>query len=281
MTGSKAIINQYIDHLRQAKMSHSTIKCYASDLRGFLSRSGLPLSQNDSLSLTSIQPKDLEQYLISLSRNGSSANSVRRTSCALRNFFNFLIQQGIVEQNPALTLAVRPPKKDVLNLQQLITLFHYISEHQHSTDELVRIRYRRDEILLLLMILYGVPQYQLCTLRLSSLKKINESFSLLVSTKLSFTLHAFVVMKLRLYLEARGANSDIIFLEPLEEKPIQSSTFRHLFKELRYTLHSKIGPWSLRNTYLHLRLNPEVRDQLVNYLISNSNAPTIAGRNHD
>lgn len=131
------------------------------------------------------------------------------------------------------------------------------------------------------MIFYGVPQYQLGRLRLSSIQKTKESFSLLVSTRLHITLHAFVVNKLRIYLEARGSNSDIIFLEPPDGKPVGSSSFRHLFTELNYALHLKCSPRYLHNTYLHLRMNAETRDQLISYLVSNTFSQPIASPSHE
>jgi site-specific recombinase XerD len=277
---SDTTISQYINHLRKSKMSRSTIKAYASDLRGFLSHSGLRPESTDVTPLVAVKTSDLESYLHTLVENGSKFATVKRASSALKNFFSFLVSQGVVQDNPAQFLAVRPSIKDLLSSQQILSIFEYLGQRQQSSDHANIVRYRRDELILLMMLFYGVRQYQLSTLRLSAIHNTKESVSLIISTKLSFTLHAFVVKKLRLYLEARKSNSDMIFLDPLTGRPLNHAGIQHLLNELSFALHFKCGPRSLYNTYLHLRQNPDTREQLIAAMLSRVFNHNLASLSH-
>jgi len=267
----------FIGYLRRNKMSERTINAYASDVSGFLNRAGRGGTSPDINSIVAVQTKDLEDYLQGLSRCGLNFASVRRASCALKNFFLFLLDQGMIHGNPAATLTVRTLKQEVLSAERIHSIFHYLIRRQSSGEDPDIVRYQRDELILLLMIFYGVPQYQLCTLRLSSIQTTKKSVSLVISTKSTIQLHLAVLRKLRIYLERRKSSSDAVFLESFSENPIHRTTIRNTLNELKSALKVECTPKSLRDTYMHLQQHPEIRESLIRQILTTGSTHNYAG----
>ena len=257
-------------------MSERTINAYASDVSGFLHQAGRGTVPELS-SIVAIQTKDLEQYLQGLARSGLNFASVRRASCALKNFFLFLLDQELIHGNPAATLTVRPLKQGTHSSEQILSIFRYINRRQTCGDDSDLLRYQRDELILLLMIFYGVPQYQLCTLRLSSIQTTKKSVSLIMSTKSTIQLHLAVLRKLRTYLERRKSGSDAVFLESFSEKPIHRVTIGNILNELNSALKIECTPKSLRDTFMHLQQHPEIRESLIRQILTTGSTHHYAG----
>jgi site-specific recombinase XerD len=267
----------FIGYLRRKKMSERTIDAYAYDVSGFLHHNGKATGSPQLSSIVAIQTKDVEKYLQGLARSGLNFASVRRASFALKNFFLFLLDQGVIHGNPAAALTVRPVKLGVLSSEQILSIFHYLVRRQLSGDDSDIVRYLRDELILLLMIFYGVPQYQLCTLRLSSIQTSKKSVSLVISTKCSIQLHLAMLRKLRVYLERRKLTSDFFFLETFSEKPIHRMTIRHTLNELSCALSIECSPKSLHDTYTFLQQHPETRESLIREILTSGSAHNYAG----
>lgn len=261
-------LTEFIGYLRKKKMSDRTIKAYASDVKGFLHRSARQSDSPDLSSIVAIQTKDLENYLHDLARSGLKFGSVKRATFALKNFFLFLLNQGMIKGNPAAALAVTPIRGGILSSDQIVSIFRYLNRRQLSSEDSDIARYRRDELILLLMIFYGVRKYQLQTLRLSSIDTTSKPVSLIISTLFSLRLHASVLKKLRTYLEVRSSSSDTIFLESFSEKPVDKMSIRHALNELSHALHLDCTPRLLHNTYLHLQRHQEIREPLIRQILS-------------
>lgn len=264
----EATVTRFIDHLRKNKMSEQTIKAYTSDIRGFLDRTAVRSNSSDLGSIVAMQTKDIEDYLQNLARAGSKFASVRRTSCALKNFFLFLVNQGVMKNNPVASLRVTPYQSGILSSDQIVSIFRHLHRRPISTEGSNLIRHQRDELILFLMIFYGVRQYQISTLKLSSLQSGDRSVSLIISTLFTLRLHAQVLRKLRAYLEARNSSSDTIFLESLGKKPLDYWGIRHALIDLSQALQFDCSPKSLHNTFVHLQQHQEIREPLIRQILS-------------
>src|SRR5688572_5093132 len=96
---------QFLDHLRyERNVSEHTLRNYASDIDQFLSylayvnpRTGKkeypPVEQIDHITI--------REWLSSLHSKRKKKTSVARKLAALRTFFQFLVREGHLEQNPA------------------------------------------------------------------------------------------------------------------------------------------------------------------------------------
>lgn len=249
-------------------MSEQTARAYASDVNGFLHRGAAGSSSTDLDSIVTMQTKDIEDYLSSLARAGSKFASVKRTSYALKNFFLFLVHQGVMKNNPAVALRVTTFQPSTLSPDQIVSVFRHLDRCQASSEGSNAIRYQRDELILFLMMFYGVRQCQICTLKLSSIQTSDRSVSLIISTLSTLRLHAQVLRKLRSYLETRNSSTDIIFLESLGKKPLDYWGVRHLLNDLSQALQINCSPKSLHNTYLHLQQHQEIREPLISQILS-------------
>lgn len=265
---TEAVVARFIEHLRTNEMSDHTVRAYAFDVTGFLRQYVGRAISSEFDGILEWQTKDIADYLSNLARTGSRFASVRRTSCALKKFFTCLVDEGMMKHNPAEALRVTPLQSDILSTDQLISVFRYLNRRQASNEGADTIRYQRDELIVFFMIFYGVRQYQICTLKLSSLRASDKSVSLIVGKQFSLRLHIQVLRKLRFYLEARDSGSDMIFLESLAKKPLGYWGIRHALNDLSQALQISCSPKSLHNTYLYLQQHQEIREALIRQICS-------------
>jgi len=91
------LLDQFLHYLIVEKgLSRNTIEAYSLDLTRFLDY----LGGKGFKELQGIGKFDVRGFLLSLRRKNLSAKSIRRDLSAIRSFFRFLIQEGILETNP-------------------------------------------------------------------------------------------------------------------------------------------------------------------------------------
>ena len=96
-------IAQFLEHGQTVRnLSDRTLRAYQSDLAQF------HLHVNDTPTVE-ITPSDLEIYLEKLGGGPYRDTSIRRKVAALKVFFRFLEDQGIVTESPARKLKIRKP----------------------------------------------------------------------------------------------------------------------------------------------------------------------------
>ena len=90
------ILKDYNNYLRiERAMSQNTVASYCSDVARFLEYFDTPQRKVAAESLTA---EDIKEYLASCS--GRSRRSQARLLSALRSFYNWLVLEGIVKENP-------------------------------------------------------------------------------------------------------------------------------------------------------------------------------------
>ena len=96
-------IDQFLQHGQAVRnLSDRTLRAYQSDLAQF------HLHMND-IAAVAITPQHLETYLDKLGDGPYRDTSIRRKVAALKVFFRFLEEQGIVEESPARKLKIKKP----------------------------------------------------------------------------------------------------------------------------------------------------------------------------
>src|SRR5712664_4208374 len=103
------LLTQFLEHLRyERNVSEHTSRNYQSDLEQFLNylapahpktgkRSAPALNQIDHITI--------REWLSSLHTAHKKKTSIARKLAALRTFFQFLVREGVLEQNPAKLVA--------------------------------------------------------------------------------------------------------------------------------------------------------------------------------
>ena len=111
--GVQTEIGDFLDYLTyERNVSPNTIAAYRDDLEsfvGFLCNDYFTMAR-DQLELKRVDHLTIRSYLAHLSRRKLSRATVARHLSALRTFFKFLVRDGLVEANPARTVAT--PKRE-------------------------------------------------------------------------------------------------------------------------------------------------------------------------
>jgi integrase/recombinase XerD len=96
-------IAEFLQHGHAVRnLSDRTLRAYQSDLSQFH-------GHMDSADMTEVTPEQLEVYLEKLGTGPYRDTSIRRKVAALKVFFRFLEEQGIVRESPARKLKIKKP----------------------------------------------------------------------------------------------------------------------------------------------------------------------------
>ena len=130
-------IAEFLQHGQSVRnLSDRTLRAYHSDLAQF------HLEVNDRPAVE-ITPADLETYLDKLGDGPYRDTSIRRKVAALKVFFRFLEEQGIVSESPARRLKIKKPVENrvptVLSQREVRALL------AAPKDQLLELREMRDQ----------------------------------------------------------------------------------------------------------------------------------------
>lgn len=94
-------VSRYIEYLKAIKNeSDNTIKSYAQDLAQFMEF----LKENKISELEHIDHLTIRGFMAILTEKNLSRKTISRKLSALRSFFRYMTQEGIIKENPALTV---------------------------------------------------------------------------------------------------------------------------------------------------------------------------------
>lgn len=86
------------------KLSQNSLTAYRRDVEEFFTF----LKEKGTGDICEVSNTDVISYLLKLKNEGKSGSTVNRKIASLRSFFRFLLEKGIIEENP--TLNIRSPK---------------------------------------------------------------------------------------------------------------------------------------------------------------------------
>jgi len=136
MTGMKEWIEKFQDHLRvERNASIHTLRSYLADLeqfRDFLSDKSPALGKNGEAAVEKIDPFVIRAFLSHLYRNHKKS-SMGRKLAALRSFFQFLVAEGALAQNPAEIVASPTQEKSLPNFMPVDEAFILMDTPDAST----------------------------------------------------------------------------------------------------------------------------------------------------
>jgi hypothetical protein len=124
------------------------------------------------------------------------------------------------------------------------------------------------------MVFHGIRQYQIPKLKLSAIQPSSGAVVLQVKKDFGVKLEGLILNKLRMYLVSRNSNSESVFLEPFESKPITAAGLMAMLIELRYALTLDCTPKKLFNTFLYFQDNPEEKKRILDILTFESSRNT-------
>src|SRR5690554_6021336 len=98
-------IEIYKSYLNSKNLSANTISSYIYDIKSFKDY----LCKDYDLELTNTRKAQILTYLVNLQKQGKSSSTISRTISALKNFFEFLKKEKLIEDNPA--ISIHSPKQ--------------------------------------------------------------------------------------------------------------------------------------------------------------------------
>src|SRR5205085_5984409 len=173
MDVQQAIV-EFLEHGQSVRnLSDRTLRAYQSDLTQF----HVQMKQEETASIT---PEHLETYLDKLGDGPYRDTSIRRKVAALKVFFRFLEERGIVNESPARRLKIKRPIENrvptVLSAREIRSLLaapkQQITEMSSMRDHSAGGRNRyfcaiRDNVILELLFSTGIRIGELVALNLS------------------------------------------------------------------------------------------------------------------
>jgi len=262
-------VSLFLDSLQDEKLSQRTLSAYRNDVVKFLSYFSLSPDDFDSAYLEALRIEHFESYL--RGSNGKELNvpTLRRNVAAIRRFYRFLIDRGLLSHNPTESLSIRSVLTAPLTSEGILRAFSYLNTSHAGSTYADMVRHRRDELMLLLMIFHGVRQYELTKLKLSHIARSGGTVSLLLGQGRTVRLDPRLLARIRWYLSNRGSNATALFLRHPKRKAVDYPAIQALFIELNVGAGVICSAKSLHETYLQLRLNPAEQRKLLEEILTN------------
>lgn len=135
MTTNQQLLAQFLNSLATSK-SLSTLKNYRLDLQKFVHFIG-------SKQVTNLDTVDIQAYFNHLTKQKRGAATMQRHLSSLRQFYKYLIKQGLVSKSPLMEIQLAQPKTSnqviALSKDQQVSLVRLVSD-QFSWREMIIIR---------------------------------------------------------------------------------------------------------------------------------------------
>jgi integrase/recombinase XerC len=97
-------LKQFLEHLRyERNVSQHTLRNYSSDLEQFLAH--LASIGSLQIQVSEIDHLTIREWMSSLHSLNKKKTSIARKIASLRTFFQFLVREGVIENNPAKLVA--------------------------------------------------------------------------------------------------------------------------------------------------------------------------------
>lgn len=158
------LLSQFLEHLRyERNVSVHTLRNYQSDLEQFvdhLAPADLKNGKRKFPALADIDHITIREWLATLHTAQKKKSSIARKLAALRTFFQFLVREGKIEQNPAKLVSTPRQEKKLPKHLSIEDAVRFIETPDLETD-----LGKRDRAMLELMYATGV--------RVAELTKIN------------------------------------------------------------------------------------------------------------
>ena len=163
-TNAEKAVARFLRSLRERNVSAHTVKGYTRDLRNFAAYAG-------SRNWRSIDHVTIRGFLSHLYEKGLGKTSVAHSLAAVRSFYRWMAQEGVVEQNPAALVATpKLPKKlpRVPTIEEMNTVLDSKMPEVAAFPE-------RDQLMLELLYGCGIRNSELIGINLDDIRLSTEA----------------------------------------------------------------------------------------------------------
>lgn len=243
-----SFVEQYILYLRtDKKTADNTVKAYSRDLNKLCGY----FAKNKLYDLTRITFTDLNSYILSLERTGSSTATVSRTVSVVKSFFTWLFGIRAISVNPSVKLKA---PKTVRTAPEIITVEEM--DRLLSAPDRNTVKGIRDSAMLELMYATGMRAGEIIGL---SCKDVNPTLRTATLREerpriIPFGSHAAEALKLYLELSrpklASGKDKGFLFLN-MTGNPMTRQGFWKIIKQYGEAagLDNRLTPHTFRHSF--------------------------------
>lgn len=253
----KQYLDEYVTYLEDVKgLSRSTIESYRADLQGFIAFA----EERDVINPQEVTRTMLGLYMGRLRQQGKAASSQLRCTASLRSFFQYLVRQAVIGQDPTQLLdnpkpERKPPKS--LTIEQVDKL---LSAPDSGTPQGAR-----DKAMLELLYASGIKVSELVNLNTHDINMELRFLRCAVSggkerilpiTQIAAESVAFYMQDMRDKL-IRDADEDALFLNSLGTRLTRQGFWKIIKKYGKLAdIDEEITPHTLRHSFaIHLLQN--------------------------
>jgi site-specific recombinase XerD len=250
-------LQQYADYLAESGLSELTVKNYVADLKDVASW----VAGNGDGALLATSGRDIEAYRLDLmTTRAHPPATVNRRLQAIRKFFRYALDRGLVDVDPSLGIKLLPQSRSEgprgLDRSEVERLLGAVKQGSSRLT-------RRDYAIIQVMLQTGIRVGELAKLRLTDVQLSRNKGLLRIrgqgaTRRREIPLNSSARRAVGDYLAERaGAASDHLFLsvkgEPLSARSVQRSVATYaraagLEDVTTYTLRQTYGQQLLRDT---------------------------------
>lgn len=271
------LVDDFIDYIYyEKKLSQETKKNYFYDLSKYLS-----YLKNQMLNVTKVTSKDACRYLVFM-YDSLDARSIARNITSLKSFYNYLIIEKKVKNNP---WAVIDSPKITKRLPNVLT----VDEIDKLLDISLKTKFDyRNKAMLELMYSTGLRVTEVCNLTTRDINFNNAYVKCFGkgSKERIIPLNDYVIHYLKEYLDFRPLfkgkeNNDYLFLNNHGFKLTRQGFEKNLYKILREKgIDKKVTPHMLRHSFATHMINNGADLRSVQILLGHSDITTTTIYTH-
>lgn len=243
-------IEAYKQYLDSKNLSPNTVSSYMYDINSFKDY----LSDGYGLDIIKTRKAQILTYLVNLQKQGKSSSTISRTISALKNFFDFLKKEKLIEDNPA--LSIHSPKQ--IKRTPSVLTEDEISQLMKSADA-TTFKGSRDSAILELLYSSGIKVTELISIKICDINLSAGLINIEGSKERIVPLSHYAKDAIANFLNnfrSTRVNGDVEFLfinitgEPISRQGIWKIL---KFYEKKANLKKELSPQILRNSFaVHL-----------------------------
>lgn len=264
--------------LSEKLSSSNTLRAYKSDIKSFIKF----ININYNSPISSVETKQISDWLISLSDNNINRNSYLRKLSSIKEFYKFLHVEGIIKLDP--TKSIEAPKK-INNIPRILSIKQIEEIIENIKKELTPNNIR---LLALVEIMYstGLRVEELVSMPLNAINFNNNSIFIIGKGGreriVPFGENAFGAIKnylevRSLYL-AKGQSSEYLFPSSGIKGYLTSRRFAQLLKNVvakTSVSHLSISPHILRHTFATHMLSGGADLRVLQEMLGHADISTV------
>ena len=127
-------LQQFLQHLRyERNVSQHTLRNYSSDLEQFREHL-FRIDRRADVSVSDIDHLTIREWMAELHADNRKKTSIARKLASLRTFFQFLVREGVLENNPAKLVATPRVERKLPNHLSMEDAVRFIETPDLNTD---------------------------------------------------------------------------------------------------------------------------------------------------